>query len=177
MKFAQRVDASKELVGVTGGEEGSPEANRRAWDHQRRRRVWWSVVYGNFKPRRRAPQRRIDDGYQSRDWHSAHLLAVAIGILLLSAADAFMTVTLLAGGAVEVNPVMAAVVYKSTGVFAALKMGMTGAGVTLMAFLARYRFMRVIPVEAVMYAIFIAYAALLGYEYWMFQALDVIPGL
>jgi hypothetical protein len=176
MKSAQRGDAAGDLVCVTGGEEGRSGVNRRAAD-PRRRRVWWSVIYGNVKPRRRAPQRRIDDGYQSRDWHSSHLLAVAMGILLLSAADAFMTVTLLAGGAVEVNPVMAAVVYQSAGVFATLKMSLTGAGVILLVFLARYRFMRVIAVGTVMYAIFIAYAGLLGYEYWMFLALDDIPVL
>jgi hypothetical protein len=69
------------------------------------------VVYGSFRPRRRRPPRRLDDSrYQAVDWHAAHLLAVAIGILLLSVADAFMTVTLLSGGAVEVNPVMAALI-------------------------------------------------------------------
>jgi hypothetical protein len=56
-------------------------------------------------------------------------------------------------------------------------MSLTGAGVILLVFLARYRFMRVIAVGTVMYAIFIAYAGLLGYEYWMFLALDDIPVL
>ena len=155
----------------------SPDGERRSRS-ERRRRVWWSVVYGNFNPRRRGPQRRLaDGGFQSRDWHSAHLLALAIGILLLSVADAFMTVTLLAGGAVEVNPLMAAVVYKSGALFAILKMTLTGVGVTLMVFLARYRFLRVIRVEVVMYALFAGYGALLCYEYWMLQSLVEIPGL
>jgi len=145
---------------------------------ERRCRVWWSVVYGNFNPRRRAPQRRrLDHRYQSLDWHAPHLLALAIGILLLSVADAFMTVTLLAGGAVEVNPLMAAIVYKSAALFAATKMAMTGIGVTLMVFLARYRFMRVIRVELAMYALFLGYGVLLGYEFWMLKALVDIPGL
>jgi hypothetical protein len=175
MKSSNRGGASKDWVSPTGEPDRRSSAEH---GPERRRRVWWSVVYGNFKPRRRAPQRRVDDaGFQAPDWHSAHLLAVAIGILLLSAADAFMTVTLLAGGAVEVNPVMAAVVYKSTGLFAILKMTMTGVGVTLMVFLARYRFMRLIRVEAVMYGLFAVYAALLGYEYWMLQELIIIPGL
>ena len=88
-----------------------------------------------------------------------------------------MTVTLLSRGAVEVNPVMAAVVYDSAAVFAALKMAMTGAGVMLMVFLARYRFMRVVRVEVVLYAIFVAYVALLGYEYWMLPERFTLPGL
>jgi hypothetical protein len=150
---------------------GTPsKGERRSGD--RRSRIWWSVVYGNFNPRRRRPQRRLDDfRYHSLDWHAAHLLALSIGILLLSAADAFMTVTLLSRGAIEVNPIMALVVYKSAALFAALKMGMTGVGVLTMVFLARYRFMRVLRVELVMYAIFVGYLVLLGYETWMLRAL------
>jgi hypothetical protein len=143
----------------------------------RRYRVWWSVLYGSFNPRRRRPPRRLHDSrFHSLDWHAAHLLAVAMGILLLSAADAFMTVTLLSGGAIEVNPIMAAVVYKSAAVFAAVKMAMTGSGVMLMVVLARYRFMRMVRVEVVMYAVLVAYVGLLGYEYWMLRELVDFAG-
>lgn len=153
-----------------------PDGERRAAS-ERRHRVWWSVVYGSFKPRRRQDPRRLDESrYHAVDWHSAHLLAVSIGILLLSAADAFMTVTLLSGGAIEVNPVMAAVIYKSASLFAILKMAMTGLGVTVLVFLARYRFMKVVRVELVMYAIFLVYSTLLGYEFWMLRSvMDIAP--
>jgi hypothetical protein len=138
----------------------------------RRRRIVWSVVYGSFNPRRRRPPRRLDDSrFHSLDWHSAHLLAVSIGILLLSVADAFMTVRLLAGGAVEVNPIMAAVVYRSATVFAAVKMALTGAGVVTMVLLARYRFLRLVRVDVVMYGVFVGYLTLLGYEFWLAQGL------
>jgi hypothetical protein len=134
----------------------------------RRARVWWAVLYGSFNPRRRRPPRRLSDSrFHSLDWHSPHLLAVAIGILLLSVADAFMTVTLLSGGAVEVNPIMAAVVYRSVAVFASVKMAMTGFGVMLMVVLARYRFMRLVRVDIAMYAVLITYSVLLAYEYRM----------
>ncbi len=65
----------------------------------RRNRVWWSICYGSFNPRRRSPARRLGDSrFHSLDWHSAHLLAVAVGILLLSVVDAFLTLQLLQGG-------------------------------------------------------------------------------
>jgi len=144
----------------------------------RRRRIWWAVLYGSFKPRRRRPPRRLGDSrFHSLDWHAAHLLAVAVGILLLSVADAFMTVTLLAGGAVEVNPIMALVVYQSAAVFAGVKMAMTGAGVMMMVVLARYRFMRVVRVDVVMYAVLVAYLGLLSYEYWMLGKLTNLADL
>jgi hypothetical protein len=143
---------------------------------ERRRRVWWSVFYGNFNPRRRSPPRRLDDPrFHLLDWHSSHLLAVAISILLLSVMDAFLTLVLLQGGASEVNPVMAALIYRSVAMFTALKMGMTGAGVLLMVFLARYRFMRLLPVAWVLYGILAAYVALISYEFGMLKGPVDLP--
>ena len=103
------------------------------------------------------------------DWYSAHLLAVSIGILLMSAADAFLTGVLLVHGADEVNPVMAVLVYRSVAVFAAFKMAMTGVSIVVMVFLARHRFMRVIRVDLVLYTVLIVYAWLIGYEIWMLK--------
>jgi Domain of unknown function (DUF5658) len=137
----------------------------------RRRRIWRSFWYGSFNPRRRSPSRRIDDSrFQWIDWHSADLLAVSIGILLLSAADAFLTAVLLVHGAEEANPVMAQLAYGNIAVFTALKMGMTGVGIVMMVFLSRYRFMRVIRVEFVMYAILGIYVWLIAYEIWMLKS-------
>jgi hypothetical protein len=145
---------------------------------ERRRRVWWSVFYGSFNPRRRRPARRLDDSrFHPVDWYSAHLLAVSIGILLLSAADAFLTAFLLLHGADEVNPVMAALVYRSVAVFAGFKMAMTGASIVTMVFLSRYRFMRVIRVEFVLYAVLAVYVWLIGYELWMMKGAGDLPVL
>jgi hypothetical protein len=137
----------------------------------RRRRVWWSMVYGSFKPRRRAPPRRLDDSsFHSLDWYSAHLLAVAVGILLLNVADAFLTLLLLqSGGAGEVNPLMAVLIYRSVAVFAALKIAATSVGIILMVILARYRFMRLVRVEWVLYGVLVAYMSLIAYEVWMLK--------
>jgi uncharacterized protein DUF5658 len=141
----------------------------------RRHRHWWSILYGSFNPRRRRPARRLHDSrYHSVDWHSAHLLAVSIGILILSVADAFLTVVLLSHGAIEVNPVMAALV-KNVAVFASLKMAMTGISVMLMVFLARYRFMRIVPVQVVLYGVLATYMILVGYEVGLLQKLMTLP--
>ena len=135
--------------------------------------MWWSLFYGSFNPRRRRPARRLDDSrFHPVDWYSAHLLAVSVGILLLSATDAFLTAFLLLHGADEVNPVMGVLVYRSVALFAAFKMAMTGASIVVMVFLARYRFMRVIRVEFVLYAVLAVYAWLIGYEIWMLRGLD-----
>jgi hypothetical protein len=148
----------------------SPSAYERRGAADRRRRALWSICYGSFNPRRRTPPRRLDDSrFHSLDWHSAHLLAVTIGILLLCVADAFLTLVLLQGGAAEVNPIMALLLYRSVAAFAALKLGMTGASTISMVILARYRFMRLLRVEWVLYGVLIAYICLIGYEIWLLK--------
>jgi hypothetical protein len=144
----------------------------------RRLRVWWSVIYGSFNPRRRTPPRRLDESrFHSLDWHSAHLLAAAVSILLLSVADAFLTLVLLQGGAREVNPLMAVLIYRNVAIFAALKVGMTSVCIIFMVILARYRFMRLLQVGWVLYAILIAYASLISYELWMLKGVSVPQSL
>src|SRR5882762_5761578 len=119
-----------------------PEGSERRQRSDRRHRALWSVFYGSFNPRRRRPARRTNDSrFHPIDWYSAHLLAVSIGILLFSAADAFLTGILLQHGADEINPVMAVLVYRSVAAFAAFKMAMTGISLVVMVILARYRFL------------------------------------
>jgi hypothetical protein len=88
-----------------------------------------------------------------------------------------LTAILLLHGADELNPVMAALVYRSVAAFAAFKMAMTGISLLVMVILARYRFMRVIRVEMVMYAVLVIYAWLIGYEIWMLKVSGNMPVL
>jgi hypothetical protein len=149
----------------------TPRTHERRNRADRRRRPWWSICYGSFNPRRRTPPRRADEArFQSLDWHSSHLLAVAIGILLLSITDAFLTLMLLQGGAAEVNPIMAVLLYRNVAAFAALKITLTGVSTVSMVVLARYRFMRLLRVEWVLYGVLIVYVGLIGYEMWMLSS-------
>jgi hypothetical protein len=152
---------------ATDAQAAGPDPERRQRG-ERRHRIGWSIVYGNFNPRRRRPPRRDDESrFHSLDWHSPHLMAVAVCILLLCVGDTFLTLILLAQGAEEANPVMAPLVGGSVAVFTSLKMAMTGASVTLMVILARYRFMRVVRVEVALYAVLVTYVTLVAYELWM----------
>jgi len=153
---------------------GSDRRNRT----DRRHRVVWSIFYGSFNPRRRRPARRLNDSrFHPVDWYSAHLLAVSIGILVLSATDAFLTGILLLQGANEVNPIMAVLVYRNVATFAAFKMAMTGVSIVGLVFLSRYRFMRVLRVDLVLYAVLVVYFWLIGYEIWMLHGSSDLPVL
>jgi len=98
------------------------------------------------------------------------LLAVSIGILLLCVVDAFLTLNLLQRGAIEVNPFMAGLIHRNVAMFAALKMAMTSISIIGLVFLSRYRFMRVLRVDLVLYAVLLVYFWLIGYEIWMLQS-------
>jgi hypothetical protein len=179
MKHARRSGTindwvARQLQGTAAAPPSWSEERRERAD--RRHRVLWSVCYGSFNPRRRRPARRLDDSrFQSVDWFYAHLLAVSVAILLLSAADAFLTEILLVNGADEVNPAMAALLFRSVAIFTAFKMAMTGAGIVLMVILARYRFMRLFRVGLVLYGVFAVYVWLIGYEVWMLKGSLELP--
>lgn len=142
---------------------------RRARPERRSRRLF-SVWYGSFKPRRRAPARRLaDQHFHTIDWYSPHLLAVVIVTSLLCVADAFLTLMLLSNGADEINPVMAALLYRSVAAFTAGKMAFTSVSLVAMVALSRYRFMRLVRVEIVLYLVLAAYIGLIGYELWLLR--------
>ncbi len=143
---------------------GRARGERREPLERRRRRIW-SVCYGSFNPRRRCASRRAGDArFHSLDWYSAHLLAVSIGISLLSVADAFLTLTLLDSGADEINPIMAALLERGVMAFTVTKMTSTGVCVIALVMLSRQRFMRLIRVDVVMYMVLATYVSLIGYE-------------
>lgn len=91
-------------------------------------------------------------------------MLVAVTIVLLSFADAVLTLTLMSHGALEANPVMAPLVRGSPGSFAAVKLGLTAIGVILLMALARVRAFGRLPVGALLYVVLTAYAVLVAYE-------------
>jgi hypothetical protein len=140
----------------------------------RRHRLLVALVRGSLRPRRRGPRRCEALTLASSDWHHPQWLVVSSLILLLSFADALLTLALLAHGAAEANPVMARLVNASAARFALGKMGLTGVGVVVLTLVARARVGR-LPVSAVLYAILCAYCLLIGYEIALLWGMDPAP--
>jgi hypothetical protein len=122
---------------------------------------------GARNPRRRDWRRAGDAIYPIIDWHSPRVFAVGLAILLLCATDGFLTVLLLANGAVEVNPLMAKFVPHSLGWFAVVKLSLTAVGVGILVACSRMRFFRTVPGEALLAMVLLAYAAVVGWELWL----------
>lgn len=131
---------------------------------ERRRLSLWSVIYGGFRPRRRHTRRFGDMALPVLDWHESHLLAVALAILLLCCADAFLTLNLLVSGASELNPLMARLIAIDVTLFAIAKTALTGGGILVLVLLSRLRLFGRMRVVTALYAVLVLYLALVLYE-------------
>ena len=90
-------------------------------------------------------------------------------IVLLSVADAFLTITLIMWGATEANPLLAFILRDHPELFAAVKMALTGTGVLVLVAVARSRVFRVMRVSSILQGLFVAYVALIAYEWWLLR--------
>lgn len=102
------------------------------------------------------------------DWFHPQWLAVGMAVLLLSMADAFLTLTLISHGASEVNPLMEPLVHGSGHSFAFWKFGLTGSGVAILVILARLRLWGR-AVGNVLYGALALYAVLVAYELYLLR--------
>ena len=159
VEVSEELDVSQaaDAVPVSGAAE-----RRRASD--RRKRTLYSLFYGSFNPRRRSPRRTDARSLRDLDWHHPVWLAVAMLIVLLSCVDAALTLSLMAKGAYEVNPLMAPIVGGSALVFTLIKVGLTAGGVILLTLAARMRAFGRIPVSFFLFAVLIGYGTLIVYE-------------
>lgn len=143
---------------------------RRHAGNDRRRTTLRTFLQSGFTPRRRSG-RRADEQNLLVDWHEPYLLVVALTILLLNVADAFLTLTLLTVGAREANPIIAFVLDEYPRLFALTKMGLTGAGVLVLVAVARARLFNVMRVGNLLHAVLVGYTALIVYEWWLLRSI------
>lgn len=134
-------------------------------ESDRRTVSWRTVVYGYLRSRRRDTRRQQEAEPLFTDWHHPWLFFLATGTMILSCMDAFFTLQLLDRGAMEINPLMAMVINKSTALFASIKIGMTGFGILALVYLSRARFLNRIRTGIALTVFFSFYACLVCYEF------------
>lgn len=135
---------------------------------ERRRSLFHALWRGNFGGRRRSPRRTGERHAVVTDWFHPQWLAVALLILLLCGADAFLTLTLISHGATEINPFMAPLVDGSGHSFAAWKFGLTALGVVLLVLLGELRILGR-AVGTILYVVLGMYVTLVGYELFLLR--------
>ena len=131
----------------------------------RRNVSWRTVMFGFLRSRRRDTRRVSEVEPLLTDYHHPWLFFLATGIMLMNCFDAFFTLQLLDRGAMEVNPIMAAVIGKSTSTFAITKMMLTSIAILVLVYLARAMFMQRIRTGLFLTFFFSCYAVLICYEF------------
>ena len=144
--------------------EVSRVAPEKRAESERREFSWRTVVFGFARSRRRAHRREVDEEVIFLDWHHPWLFFLATGTMLLSCADAFLTLQLIDLGMIEANPFMSAVMAQSTMLFTSTKLAMTAFGILVLVFLAKSRFLNRIRTGAFLTVFFSFYACLVCYE-------------
>jgi len=131
----------------------------------RRQFTWRTVLFGFMRSRRHGTRRDDEGEVLFLDWHHPWLFFLAVGTMILSCLDAFMTLRLIDHGWVEANPVMAAMLGQGTGIFAASKIATTGTSILILVFLAKSRFLNRVRTGLVLTVFFTLYACLVCYEF------------
>ena len=145
--------------------EGSRAMNDNRAEAERREFSWRTVFFGFTRSRRHAHRRIVDDDVIFLDWHHPWLFFLATGTMLLSCADAFLTLQLIDRGMIEINPIMNAVMSQSTLLFTSTKLAMTAFGILVLVFLAKSKFLNRIRTGAFLTVFFSFYACLVCYEF------------
>lgn len=131
----------------------------------RRAFSWHTVLFGYMRSRRRVLRRAEDADSIFVDWHHPWLFFLAVGIMILSCLDAFMTLQLINHGMWEANPVMAAALNQGTATFAACKLTMTGTSIMILVFFARTHFLNRLRTGLLLTVFFSVYCCLVCYEF------------
>lgn len=141
-----------------------PQGPERRQAGERRSSVAKALLYGSLRPRRQGPRRAGEHRLAAIDWHHPWWLVLAILILLLSCADAALTLVLIGRGAFEVNPLLAPLVRASPVAFVLVKVGLTGVGLVCLTLLARLKVFGRLPAQLLLYAVLLGYVVLIAYE-------------
>jgi hypothetical protein len=132
---------------------------------ERRNFSWLTVFFGFLRSRRRDKRRDTEAESIYSDWHHPWLFFLAIGTMLLSCMDAFFTLQLISRGAIEINPVMDAVIGQSALMFTVSKMLLTAFGILTLVFLSRAKFMNRLRTGLILTVFFSFYCCLVCYEF------------
>ena len=140
----------------------------------RRQRSAKTFLIGGMRARRRGIRRSKDQHSHYVDWFEPHLLAAALTIMVLSIADAFLTLKLMNYGAVEKNAIMAVLIEKDYGLFTAVKFLLTGLSLLVLVAHFNFRVFRRFKVAHFLSAFALVYVALFAYELVLFRSVPFV---
>lgn len=115
-------------------------------------------------PRRTTGRRSLDRRYPLDDKLDAGAVCLGIALILLSVLDTIFTLTIIANGGTEVNPVMNTLLQSSVVSFTIVKMLLTGIPATLLVLLANVKLFNRWRARSILAALVGLYLGLIAYE-------------
>jgi len=146
----------------------APRSRREGRD----RRAKHSIFYFNvkaFRGRRCRPRRVMERYHKGRvgyfvDVYHREIGLLSVLLLLLSCADAFMTLQLLQLGAIELNPVMDGLIKGSVQSFVGFKVALTALSILLLVRCSNFHIMGGVKVVNIIRIACAGYGVLFAYE-------------
>jgi hypothetical protein len=148
-------------IAVPNDQDAATE-RRRVTD--RRRHSLGTITYCGLSGRGRRRTARRDDHDYYLDWYHPKLVMTGLTVLMLSCLDAMFTLTLLNRGAYEANYLMALLLEIDHALFVAVKVAITGAGVTFLLMHANFNIMRITNGRRLLQWMVPVYGLLITYE-------------
>lgn len=142
---------------------------------ERRQRAVKSIICSMYKGRRRQPQRtaEISQPYYTDNYEAA-LLALILSIVSLCAADAGLTLLILVGDGIELNPVMVWLLEFGAPTFFAMKFLTTAICLIFLVIHINFRLFRTVSMHQLLYGILGIYIFLIGYEIFLLAFIDEV---
>lgn len=142
---------------------GDTEVDRRQGP-DRRRHTWRTITYCGLHGRGRRRQTRRHDSNYYLDHYDHRLVVTGVLVLLMSCADAMLTLTLLKRGAFEANYLMAQLLEIGEAPFIVTKIVITAACVLFLLMHAHFRVLRITNGKRMLHLAAGVYGLLIGWE-------------
>lgn len=136
---------------------------------ERRRRPAWASRQFWYGGRRQGPRRQADDRRAYADVYDWRISTAVLGLLVLGICDATFTLMLIARGAEEINPVMAAALNMSESHFLVAKLALTLPGVMVLAVHQNFALLGTLKVRDAAGLLLGAYGLLVSYQLLLLQ--------
>lgn len=122
-----------------------------------------SLVYALFMSRRRTRRRQLEAGAGYFDQYDTVTFVLALVLMLLSIADAYLTLLLIQHGSAELNPLLAWALKRHVMLFFLAKYLLTGVSVVVTVMHRHFRFFGLRGIHILLAGV-VAYTVLIEYQ-------------
>ena len=123
-----------------------------------------------FRGRRMHSRREEDAQDYYVDRYAYKYMFWILGIVVFSILDAFLTLNLLQGGGIELNPFMSVLIDKNATLFMVVKISITALCILFLLTHKNFRFYGRIRMDYFIYTVFSLYVILIFYEVYLYAA-------